>query len=152
MTSTTPGASGSSTPVSASASTSPTSSSAPASSSSSGISGGAIGGIVGGVLGGLLLLGAIGFFLWRRKRSAQIGSKADPHASAGDPYQNYAYQPQQPVHEVAYSPHQGMAQMDGSSPAPVTDKYAHTQQGPVEVPAHSSVPVELDGGGYQPPK
>lgn len=152
MTSTTPGVSPSSTPTSASATSSITSSSTPASSSSSGLSGGAIGGIVGGIVGGLALLGAIGFFLWRRKRSAQGASKTNPHASAGDPYQGYAYQPQQPVHEAAYNPQQDMAQVHGSYAPPPTDKYAHTHQGPVEVPANSSRPVEMDGGQYHPPK
>lgn len=152
MTSTTPGVSPSSTPASASASSSATSSSVPASSPSSGLSGGAIGGIVVGVVGGLLLLGTVGFFFWRRKRSTQGVSKNDPHASSDDPYQGYAYQPQQPIHEAAYTPQKDMAQLHGSHVPPVTDKYAHMHQAPVEVPAHTSIPVEMDGGYHQPPR
>jgi len=121
---------------------SPLSSAAPA--DDGGLSGGAIGGIVGGVVGGLALLGAIGFFFWRRRKNT---GKINPNTPPGDPYQGYGYQPQQPpqqIHEVAYSPQPAMAQP--YSPPP-TDKYAH--QAPVhEAPAYNN-PVEMDASYYQ---
>ncbi|KAH7087869.1 hypothetical protein FB567DRAFT_560565 [Paraphoma chrysanthemicola] len=172
LTSTTPGASSAtptinSTPASATASTSAsaTSSSSPSSnpSSDSGLSGGAIGGIVGGIIGGLALLGAIAFFIFRRRKSA--AGKLDPHTPPGDPYQSYGYQPgyQPPPgqlpHEAPYSPQPGMAQMQSPQMAPnPLDKYAH-HAGVHEAPAWQN-PVEMDasyqqqqsGGGHYAPK
>lgn len=75
----------------------------------------------------------IAFLLWRRRKSA--GRKSNPYGAPSDPYQGYAYQPQQPVVYQAYSP-QGMAQV------PAVDKYAQ-RAGPVEVSALSA-PVEMD--------
>ncbi|KAL5121664.1 hypothetical protein ACEQ8H_000350 [Pleosporales sp. CAS-2024a] len=153
LTSTTPGASSATPPTttSASASASTTSSSTPStfalsSQSSSGLSGGAIGGIVGGIVGGLALLGAIGFALWRRQRSARHAPKPTD-ASAHEPYQGYGYQPgyqpapQQAMHE-AHSPY--------SPPPPQpprSDKYAHHAAAPVEIAATHG-PAEMDAG-YQ---
>jgi len=114
--------------------------------SSGGLSGGAIGGIVGGVVGGLALLGAIGFFLWRRRKNA---GKTNTNAPPGDPYQGYGYQQPQPqqgtYHEAPYSPQPSMAQAYAPPPS---DKYAH--QAPVhEAPAHNPNPVEMDASYYQ---
>jgi len=140
-----------STPGTSSATSSPTvsPSPSPAADSDSGLSGGAIGGIVGGVVGGLALLGAIGFFLWRRRKNS---GKTDPHAQSGDPYQGYGYQQQQyqpghaPSTHTAYSPQSNVAQMHQ---APPMDKYAHMQQPQVaEAPAYNN-PVEMDASYYQ---
>jgi len=95
-------------------------------------------------VGGLALLGAIGFFFWRRRKNT---GKINPNTPPGDPYQGYGYQPQQPqqqIHEAAYSPQPSMAQP--YSPPP-SDKYAH--QAPVhEAPAYNN-PVEMDASYYQ---
>lgn len=147
FTSTTPGAS-SATSIRASATSSGTSTTSASSSGDSGLSGGAIGGIVGGVVGGLILLGAAGFFFWRRKRAQ---GKTDPHAPASDPYQGYQYsqqyQPQQPYPaQQQYSPQPPVAQMH--SPPP-TDKYAHMHQPQVaEAPAFNA-PAEMDASYNQ---
>jgi MYXO-CTERM domain-containing protein len=131
------------------ASTSPTASTStnPNSSNGSGLSGSAIGGIVGGVVGGVALLGALAFFLWRRRYNAN--KNVNPHTSPVDPYQKYGYQPgfQPPMvetHEAPpYSAQQGVPVTVGSA-----DKYAHVGQPPVaEVPGYQN-PVEMDGG-YQ---
>jgi hypothetical protein len=98
-----------------------------------GLSGGAIGGIVGGVVGGLALLGAVGFFLWRRKKKAHA---ADVYDTSTTPYTSNGYQP------AATEPPAGAYVAE----APVTEKYAHRGQhagggytdGPV-------APVELSG-------
>ncbi|KAH4191777.1 hypothetical protein HBI71_133030 [Parastagonospora nodorum] len=144
-TSTTPGASAKPTTRPAASSSPPAASSTPtilsstsnsSSSSKSTLSTSAIGGIVGGLLGGLALLGAIAFLLWRRRKSA--ARKSNPYEAPSDPYQGYAYQPQQPVHEAhsPYSPQPGISQL------PAVDKYAQ-HAGPVEVSALSA-PVEMD--------
>ncbi|KAF2024910.1 hypothetical protein EK21DRAFT_77706 [Setomelanomma holmii] len=157
LTSITPGASSStpaatSTPAStsASATSSSTSSSTPAP-GDSGLSGGAIAGIVVGVIGGLALLGAIGFFLWRRKKNA--ATKTNPHAPPGDPYNSYGYQPgYQPgqIPHDAYSPQPATAQMHAlqMTGQPGLDKYAHQAPAVYEAPAYNTV-AEMDASYYQ---
>ena len=107
---------------------------------------------MGGVVGGLALVGAIGFFVWRRRRSS---AKTNPYAQASDPYQGYSYQPQAPYQGQAYSPQPNIAQPH--SPPP-NDKYAQMQQPRIhEAPAFAH-PVEMDANyyqqaqGYAPPK
>lgn len=143
MTSTTVGSSSRTSATAGPSSISSTSSSPSASPSSqgdsdSGLSGGAIGGIVGGVVGGIAVIGAIAFFLWRRRKYSTL-AQADPssptnghHPDAGLQQPHTGYQP-----EGAYQPH--VAEMHAT--APPTEKYANTGYVP-EMPAYQA-PIEM---------
>ncbi|SPO04388.1 uncharacterized protein DNG_07073 [Cephalotrichum gorgonifer] len=59
--------------------------------SSAGLSGGAKGGIAGGVIGGLAIIGgAVGFLLWRRKKTQ--GEPAQPPADYGTDYKTTTHE------------------------------------------------------------
>ncbi|KAH7089240.1 hypothetical protein FB567DRAFT_591351 [Paraphoma chrysanthemicola] len=99
-----------------------------------GLSGGAIGGIVGGVVGGLALLGAIAFFLWRRKNNAN--KTAGDYDANTTPYTSNGYQP------AATEAPAGTYVAE----APATEKYAHQGHhtgGPYS--DNVNAPVELSG-------
>ncbi|KAF2032483.1 hypothetical protein EK21DRAFT_109862 [Setomelanomma holmii] len=116
--------------ASISATASSSSSATPTNNSSSGLSGGAIGGIVGGVVGGLALLGAIGFFLWRRKKNAKNAASAYEA-----PYTSNGYQP------AATEAPAGTYMAE----APATEKYAHRGGEVGHGGAGYTEPVELSG-------
>ncbi|KAH4005016.1 hypothetical protein HBI13_024900 [Parastagonospora nodorum] len=90
------------------------------------LSGGAIGGIVGGVVGGIAVIGAVVFFLWRRRNKS--GVVKEYHSS--------------PMHErhegTGYRP--DVAEMH-TTRMPPTEKYASTGYVP-EMPANE-MPVEM---------
>jgi hypothetical protein len=96
---------------------------------SSGISGGAIAGIVIGVIALGLILAAIGFFMWRRKKRSQ---------GPAPPQQDYAYQ--QPPAELSGT---GQVQEKSAVPDQSTKYNNYAGAGDVQGPQHA--PAELAG-------
>ncbi|CAN9453881.1 unnamed protein product [Alternaria alternata] len=99
------------------------------SSGHNGMSGGAIGGIVGGVVGGLVLIGLMGFLLFRRRKARSKGDHA-PIASGSPPEHG-----QQNFYEPNPYYHQHAAQTPAPGP---TEKCIHEMQ--------ENATSEMDGG------
>ncbi|OAL45411.1 hypothetical protein IQ07DRAFT_225064 [Pyrenochaeta sp. DS3sAY3a] len=120
------------------ASSSPTSSTI-LDTSSGGLSGGAIGGIVGGVVGGLALIGAVAFFLWRRRSNAKASSTPVNHND--NPYNDNPYMTQgyQAV-PTAFAEAPGAQHI---AEAPAIQKYAHHNSQAPAYEVEGSTPAEM---------
>jgi MYXO-CTERM domain-containing protein len=105
-----------------------------------GLSGGAIGGIVGGVVGGLALIGAVAFFLWRRRSNAKASS-TPVNQHNDNPYNDNPYMTQgyQAVPTVFAEAPGGQHVVE----APAIQKYAHHNPQAPAYEVEGSAPAEM---------